>query len=79
MEKLITKIITESYKSGVYYYEIGFENLELRDIISNSNSIEINDISTLQSVKNDLLIENGVILFNYLKYQFPDIAKNYEL
>ena len=31
MEKLITKIVAESYKNNIYNYEIGFDNLELKD------------------------------------------------
>lgn len=79
MEKLITKIVSESYKNNVYYYEIGFDNLELKDIISTSNQIEIIDYSTLQSIKEQLIIDCNLILFNHLQSTFPDIAKNYEL
>lgn len=79
MEKLITKIVFEAYKNNVYFYEIGFDNLELKEIVSTSNQIEIDDYSKLQTIKNQLLIDTGVILFNHLKTQFSDIAKNYEL
>jgi hypothetical protein len=79
MEKLITKIVAESYKNNVYNYEIGFDNLELKDIISTSNQIEVVDYFTLQSIKEQLIIDSSLILFNHLQSTFPDIAKNYEL
>lgn len=79
MEKLITKIISESLRNDVYSYEIGFENLELKEMISNSGNIEMTDLTMLESIKNQLLIDCSVVLFNHLKSEFPDIAKKYEL
>ena len=79
MEKLIVKLKSESYRDKNYTYEIGFDNLELKDMISTSGEVNIDDYSTLQAIKNQLLIDCGVVLFNHLKSTFPDIAKNYEL
>lgn len=79
MEKLIPIFKYETLSNNKYYYEIEFDNLELRGLVSIASEVEIKDISTLQSLKSTLLVDNSKILYQNLKESFPEIAKNYEL